>query len=59
MAKNKTKNASYGVLGTVSVISFLNFDKEDELPLTLARKSKKNRKNLNLALRAALSSKLN
>jgi hypothetical protein len=37
-------NTSYGVLGTVSVISFFNFDQEDELPLTLARKSKKNRK---------------
>jgi hypothetical protein len=37
-------NTSYGVLGTVSVISFFHFDQEDELPLTLARKSKKNRK---------------
>jgi hypothetical protein len=34
-------NTSYGVLGTVSVISFFNFDQEVELPLKLARKSQK------------------
>jgi len=34
-------NTSYGVLGAVSVISFFHFDQEDELPLTLARKSQK------------------
>ena len=62
MAKNRLKmqaNTRYGVPGTVSVISFFNFNQEDELPLTFARKSQKKSKNLNLAPRAAWSSKLN